>query len=287
MLKSSIRAPPLHAAITGRLPALCALLLEQGTDVNEVDHLLRTPLHLAAQDNNVEMCQELLRRGADVNAIDNVLQTPLHMTTNGDHLSICWLLLENGANVDAEDSAGKTPLHYALRNKQYGVARVLVYYGANLEAVSSEGRTPLDETDRATALALQNLQRQELEILVLRAVDLHNTTGTTNNDTYVAYELSPPLVKSSVRVTTASFPKQDSPVYQHVYRVPVLRRAAFLSYLKSGHLTMQIFHRRLVRKDKLVGEAIIALRNLGIDGEIKGSFDVASQGQVMKSRLEV
>lgn len=103
--------PALHWAAENGLTEIATLLIEQGAEVNEIDHFGNTALHLALADP--EMVQLLLASGAEVNAENAMGQTPLHLAVK--YRRSMEILLAAGADVNARNGLGKTPLHYAMR----------------------------------------------------------------------------------------------------------------------------------------------------------------------------
>ena len=109
---------PLHWAASGD-PAIVALLIEHGADVNVKGDFGDTPLHIAVRSGNpknVVNVSLLLAAGADVNAWNSDgyhPTTPLHEAATIGNIEILHLLLAAGADVSAHRGFTDTPLHSA------------------------------------------------------------------------------------------------------------------------------------------------------------------------------
>ena len=125
----------LHWAANYGYTEICALLIEQGADVNAQNNQSEMPLHLAAKVNTAT-CALLIRQGADVDTRDNFGLTPLHWAATGDYTktgaTICALLIEQGADVNARTDAGWTPLDGATKWLHNLTIKALLDHGANV-----------------------------------------------------------------------------------------------------------------------------------------------------------
>ena len=149
---------PLHvAAGWTRDPAVIALLVSAGADVNARNRGDYAPLHYAARDNSdPAVIAALVAAGAEVNAWATGSQreyphaewdvTPLHEAARNGSPAIAAALLEAGAGVSAVAADGRTPLHRAAaENANPAVVSLLVSRGAEVNARLPGGRTPLHE----------------------------------------------------------------------------------------------------------------------------------------------
>ena len=96
----------LHDACLHNNPAIAALLLEFGADVDARNNTLNTPLHRTTCFGSVESARVLLRAGAEVNARNGVGITPLQQslsdTWNNYNSRIYPILLRAGSELPAE-----------------------------------------------------------------------------------------------------------------------------------------------------------------------------------------
>lgn len=86
------------AAEHGRTERVLALL-EQGTEVNQLDPNGLTALHYAAAEGHLDTVRALLERGADVNGRGEEIATPLHYAANNGHFEVVRLLVARSADV--------------------------------------------------------------------------------------------------------------------------------------------------------------------------------------------
>ena len=99
--QNAMRVTPLHSAAAGEYPALAALLLGAGANVDAVQHGGYTPLHSAAQNGNLPLARLLLERGADPTAQTDEGQTAQTLATENDHAEVVALLVGRGeANIN-------------------------------------------------------------------------------------------------------------------------------------------------------------------------------------------
>ena len=136
--------PLLGAARYNRFPVV-VLLAEHGADVKSANDGGVTPLLRGAANEDPQVAALLLRMGADVNHRSNTNTTPLHGAATNSNPDVVALLLERGAASDIEvaNQSGRRPLHYALQfNSNPEVAGILVAYGADPQAQDNEGNTP-------------------------------------------------------------------------------------------------------------------------------------------------
>ena len=127
-------------------PAVIAVLIEAGADVDARNADGGTPLHSAAAGNtHTDVIAALLEAGADPNARDLDGQTPLHMAAHtNDNPDIITALVQAGADPSARGPAGITPLHMAWNQRWPGIrpaaVRELLRLGADRLARNDLGQ---------------------------------------------------------------------------------------------------------------------------------------------------
>ena len=141
---------PLHLAALHNQPAVAALLLANGADVNAQNTVARaerageTPLGLALMSyEHKEMLELLLTHGAEVNVMLSGGTTPLSRAIDRDLPYDVELLLANGADPNATGYYGQTPVHLAIFHARTRVLELLLDYGADPNAKDWDGHTPL------------------------------------------------------------------------------------------------------------------------------------------------
>jgi ankyrin repeat protein len=107
----------MHAVLASDAdPAVVAVLLGRGTDVNAADAGQEwTALHFAARDLNEGLVRLLLDAGADVDAVDVFGNTPLWRAVGnaGTGLGAVGVLLRHGADPLRKNRRGTSPLDLA------------------------------------------------------------------------------------------------------------------------------------------------------------------------------
>ena len=132
------------AASTGNL-AQVMLLVEQGTDKNQVGRLRKDTAHCrAAGNNHFGVVRYLVEQGADIEMADCNGSNPLIYASTYGHLEVVRYLLEQGANRDKASNFGITSLHEASRRGHLEIAKLLMVYGADLNARTDGNSLPID-----------------------------------------------------------------------------------------------------------------------------------------------
>lgn len=103
------------------------------------------PLHaLATRDDsevNLEKIALLLNNGADVNGLDHLGRTPLTSLVeshgvSADFGSVASLLVASGARVDYKDDSGAGLIHIAARRGRHRVTKALLDAGSDVTALA-------------------------------------------------------------------------------------------------------------------------------------------------------
>jgi ankyrin repeat protein len=146
---------PLHLAALHDQPAIAALLLANGADVNaqsivrqaDSDGITRsgeTPLTLALLSyQHKEMVELLLTHGADPNVMLAFGVTPLHRAVERNLPYDVELLLANGADPNRKGFNWRTPVHLAVMHGRTEILKILLDYGGDPNAKDQGGRTPM------------------------------------------------------------------------------------------------------------------------------------------------
>ncbi len=144
---------PLHYAAALETPAIAALLIAYGANVNAADMAGTTPLLAAATGSHLETLRLLIAHGANVRAAErrsgqNALMGGVYRP------EIVRLLLDHGLEINARDRTGRT----ALMNCTYPqISALLIARGADVNARDSQGTTALivmSMSDRPECVAL-------------------------------------------------------------------------------------------------------------------------------------
>jgi len=120
----------LTAADCGDL-ALVSQMLKDGAKVNEKFmnpqfNLKCTALHYAVRSGHLEIVRLLLENGANVNALEHEDWTPLYYAANNGHYRIAKLLLEHGADKSIKDNyKGRTALDVAKYRQFHDMVELL------------------------------------------------------------------------------------------------------------------------------------------------------------------
>ncbi|KAI4209516.1 MAG: hypothetical protein LQ351_007551 [Letrouitia transgressa] len=122
--KSTLNEALLTAAKRGK-PAIAALLLEAGAEVNASDSFGKTSLHWAALNGYDSVVQLLLLRYADLDRQDEGGDTALLLAAQYGRAAVVKLLLDASASIQIVNHRGNSPLLEAALNGQNNVVQLL------------------------------------------------------------------------------------------------------------------------------------------------------------------
>jgi beta-lactamase regulating signal transducer with metallopeptidase domain/ankyrin repeat protein len=134
----------IHAAQSGREPAVVQELLANGAQVEHRRNGGETALILAGGSGNVSIVEQLLNAGAQVNDQDDGGVTALMMASANGHSGVVLLLLSSGADIRRGNKNGETALELAARAGHDRVVRLLLDSGADFRHRRFTGETALD-----------------------------------------------------------------------------------------------------------------------------------------------
>jgi ankyrin repeat protein len=135
-------SPLNRAAETGHQDAV-ELLLEHQADINLQAGFRRlAPLHLAAWFGEYDILRILLKHGADVTPKMRDGWTALLLASHFGHFSMVQELLFHGADVDGQKEDLWTSLHLASAG-DLDIVQMLVQHGATLDSRTVDEQTPL------------------------------------------------------------------------------------------------------------------------------------------------
>jgi ankyrin repeat protein len=119
-----------------------AMLVQMGTDVNNVGSEGNRALEISSLSGDAATTSLLLEHGANPNLRNKIGSTPLHDAALTGDKDVVDLLLEHGANLNAIDSeSASTPLHYAASFGHLEVVKLLVEHGADVTLKTTQGFT--------------------------------------------------------------------------------------------------------------------------------------------------
>lgn len=107
------------------------LLIENGAEVNVINHMKFSPLRNAIFNKNIEMVRYFINNEADVN-IQTVFGKALRMALCFKEEEIAKLLIENGASIFNISSGGQTALHVAASSGLLHMLKYLVDLEPNI-----------------------------------------------------------------------------------------------------------------------------------------------------------
>jgi len=138
---------PLHHAARSTDPAVAALLLDAGAQLEALNHEGHSPLGVACAAGNWRLAKFLMERGARPEPAGG--QPALLAAASGDDDPAgVQLLLRHKARVDARGEHQRTALLQACANGNAEIAGVLLDAGADRNARDADDLTPLLEAAR-------------------------------------------------------------------------------------------------------------------------------------------
>lgn len=123
-----------------------AIILENGTDIDQLSGDGFSALHLACFFGSLETAALLVEKGANVNIhTSNVTDMrPLHSACAAGRGAIVGLLLKAGAQPNVIQAGGYTPLMAAAGLGNAPVVDMLLEYGADVAVKSDDNKTATD-----------------------------------------------------------------------------------------------------------------------------------------------
>lgn len=162
---------------------------ELSSDPMEVEEEEVFLLHTACRGGDFEQVQALIEQGSDVNQIDKDGQTPLFVACEKGHVEIAWLLLLKHAEVNQQipvvtkqygsllnmvcqelvfldEDEKKKPKYAAIRKKYAEIAKILVHAGVDINRTDQYGNT-------AFLIACKTGQLDLIELLLQKGADIN------------------------------------------------------------------------------------------------------------------
>ena len=122
-------------------------LIENGSDVNEMDENGRTPLYSSIKYPKIS--KALLDNGCSLNSIDIYERNPLiYACERLAPFKTIKLFISSGSDVNANDKYKKTPLHYSSNKGQIDVVNLLLENGAKRYHKDNRGKTPYENVPK-------------------------------------------------------------------------------------------------------------------------------------------
>ena len=184
--KATWRESPLSAAVSKGTPAMVALLIGAGADVNTEaiggeQTQPRPMIDIAAERGDAEILRQLISAGAKIDGGSKRTGVALEGAVKGGHLEAIRLLLTAGADPGARSAYGEdTLLHMAAEKGQLDAMKLLLDAGAAVNAEGSQKETPLHVAVRSGRLEAVNL-------LIARGADLVSNGRPGSSPLCLAY----------------------------------------------------------------------------------------------------
>ncbi|MEZ5358435.1 MAG: ankyrin repeat domain-containing protein [Candidatus Zixiibacteriota bacterium] len=165
----------LHDAVKDGDLERVKLLLDTGTDVNQLDEDGGAALHIACSSGQTDIVRELLKRGADAGIDSDEWEPPLSIAVSNGYVEIAKLLAKHIKMIPDEygqmligfaaasgdlktlkyavkafgpiaydkTSPRYTPLHWAAQENHPEIIEYLLTLGLDANSIDDVGRTPL------------------------------------------------------------------------------------------------------------------------------------------------
>ncbi|MBB3160089.1 ankyrin repeat domain-containing protein [Rhizobium laguerreae] len=139
-------AGPLHQAAKDGDIARVTQLLDQGSDLSELDEAGEPALIIASLAGHADVVVLLLDRGGDIEIRNKGGLTALHAAAYAGNLEVVKRLVAEGADVnDRKNFYQMSPLHGAAEEGRTDVVAFLLTKSADVEATERNGYTPLTQ----------------------------------------------------------------------------------------------------------------------------------------------
>jgi ankyrin repeat protein len=143
--QNGLHGTALQAAAVGGNVRIVAMLIEAGSDVNDIDRLGQTPLHRAAYHGHMDVAVLLVSKGAKPEAIDCCCRTPMLLAViAGQQETFAYLFsLERKLGEPSGVDGPQKALHLAAKHGHIGIVEHLLAAQIDLEDTDTEGQTAL------------------------------------------------------------------------------------------------------------------------------------------------
>ena len=127
-------------------------LIASGADVNEKDRYRdnKTALHIGSERGHLDIVEMLLNAGTNIDEVDKKQFTPLMLAVRSGKLHVVYYLVEAGADITKQDRDGQTALHIAIEScsgdcwqDPLRFVETLLRYGAEMDQQNKKHQTPL------------------------------------------------------------------------------------------------------------------------------------------------
>lgn len=159
---------PLIYAIQSKNPAAVKALLTAKVNVNQADNRKLTPIFYALLHQPEEICALLIAQGADIQELLPNGESLLHYFTKEGQMEKAIVLVQKGANFSTKMPDGTTPLHQASKNGFYDLVKVLIEKKAEVNSLDKNNFTPLmyaayNNQTRICKLLIENGAKKDLK----------------------------------------------------------------------------------------------------------------------------
>ena len=135
---------PLDWAATRAYWDIFKLLIDSGSDVNNIGWDGGTVLHRAAHYECPDMVKLLIDKGINIHIKNQWGRTALHAAARRCCKNVTALLISKGADPNATTKEGWTPLRVAAKSGHKEMIKLLIAKGASKEIKDKDGKTPLE-----------------------------------------------------------------------------------------------------------------------------------------------
>lgn len=152
--RTGLGETPLHyLTVENQLEAVL-ILVNNGSEVNTINHCGGTPLSEAAGLGYTKLVKYLLSVNAKI-VFDGQDEPTLIKATHSGKFEIVQMLLNAGADINIKNDLDETPLHIAAQRNDLEMVRMLVRAGADINAQRIFDETPLDVARNSGAAAVE------------------------------------------------------------------------------------------------------------------------------------
>lgn len=162
---NSGRTPLMHAANEGQTAIVRRFILNEKTDLNQVDYGGSHALFHAIKEGNIKIAQLLINAGNDINLTNRGGKTPLIYAAEKGELGLVKFLIRNGADPNFHNPFnGKTALDYANKNNRQQIGSFLKKY--TTKSTQHTDYHPSDEDQELFIIIPANANKNEINDVI-------------------------------------------------------------------------------------------------------------------------